>query len=149
MHDTYTRMHTHTHTYTHTHIHTHAHTHIHTHAHTHMHIHMYTCTHTHAQHTHTTHTCTHSHTHMCTHTCIPNTQPERIKLQSGKKGYDVRADIWSLGMSLVELATGGSPYNSMAFSTEFELLTHIVDAPPPLPDKSKFSTNFYNFIAQW
>ena len=52
-------------------------------------------------------------------------------------------------MSLVELATGGSPYNMKAFGTEFELLTHIVDAPPPLPDRSKFSTNFYNFIAKW
>ena len=86
-----------------------------------------------------------SHTHTHTHTH----QPERIKLQTGNEGYDVRADIWSLGMSLVELATGGSPYNMKAFGTEFELLTHIVDAPPPLPDRSKFSANFYNFIAKW
>lgn len=65
------------------------------------------------------------------------------------KGYDVRADVWSLGISLVEMATGSAPYKFNEFSSEFDLLTHIVQAPPPLLDEDKFSPNFYGFVAQW
>ena len=65
------------------------------------------------------------------------------------KSYDVRADIWSLGISLVELVTGSSPYSLDRFNTEFALLSHIVDAEPPLPDKDKLSSEFYGFVAKW
>lgn len=57
--------------------------------------------------------------------------------------------MWSLGITLVELANGSSPYNSSEFSSEFDLLTHIVQAPPPLLDENEFSPNFYDFVAQW
>ena len=77
----------------------------------------------------------------------PVVQPERIKVST--KSYDVRADIWSLGISLVELVTGSSPYSLDRFNTEFALLSHIVDAEPPLPDKDKFSSEFYGFVAKW
>ena len=79
--------------------------------------------------------------------CAGYMAPERIKL-SCNQGYDVRADVWSLGISLVELATGASPYASKQFGTEFELLTFIVDAPPPLPDPSKFSPEFCDFLSK-
>jgi mitogen-activated protein kinase kinase 7 len=72
--------------------------------------------------------------------------PERIA--TTPIGYDVRADVWSLGISLYELAVGSSPYNARDFSCEFDLLTHIVQAPPPLLDINKFSPNFYDFVAQ-
>ena len=54
-----------------------------------------------------------------------------------------------MGISLVELATGCSPYSQQKFCSEFELLTYIVDADPPLLDKSKFSPDFYDFVSQW
>ena len=76
-------------------------------------------------------------------------QPERINISQSPSGYDVRADVWSLGITLVELATGSSPYDSQKFKNEFQLLTHIVQAPPPLLNKDKFSENFYDFVAQW
>ncbi len=74
-------------------------------------------------------------------------QPERINLQ--REGYDIRADVWSLGISLVQLATGRLVYSEMKFGTEFELLTHIVQAPPPLPNREDFSPEFYDFVSQW
>ena len=63
--------------------------------------------------------------------------------------YDIRADIWSLGISLVELATGSSPYSLDTFNTEFALLAHIVNEDPPLPERERFSPEFYDFVAQW
>ena len=81
--------------------------------------------------------------------CISILKPERINVTQSPSGYDVRADVWSLGITLVELANGVSPYAGDRFSNEFQLLTHIVQAPPPLLDKDKFSENFYDFVAQW
>ena len=90
-----------------------------------------------------------AHTHLLSHMMHTHSQPERINLEIGKEGYDVRADIWSLGISLVELATGQLPYACSKFTTEFQMLTFIVKAPPPLPEQGKFSPQFYDFLAQW
>ena len=87
------------------------------------------------------------HSNLFSFSFLPAVQPERIKVST--KSYDVRADIWSLGISLVELVTGSSPYSLDRFHTEFALLSHIVDAEPPLPDKDKFSSEFYGFVDQW
>ena len=76
-------------------------------------------------------------------------QPERINITECPDGYDVRADVWSLGISLVELAQGSSPYAGERFKSEFELLTHIVNSPPPLLVRGKVSEEFYDFVAQW
>ena len=89
---------------------------------------------------------------MYTHACHSHNlsrQPERISIAHAPEGYDVRADVWSLGISLVELAMGSSPYSRQQFNSEFELLTHIVNAEPPLLDKDNFSAEFYDFVAQW
>jgi serine/threonine protein kinase len=40
-----------------------------------------------------------------------NLQPERIDPTGSPDKYDVRSDVWSLGISLVELATGKFPYS--------------------------------------
>ena len=80
---------------------------------------------------------------------LSSLQPERINLQPSEKGYDVRADIWSLGITLVELANGCSPYAEQKFSNEFQLLTYIVKAPPPLPDRNTVSPLFYDFVSKW
>jgi len=69
--------------------------------------------------------------------------PERI---SGLQ-YIWNSDIWSLGISLVEIATGLFPYQQPGQQLELvDLLDRIVDnEPPSLPDT--FSADFRDFIA--
>ena len=78
--------------------------------------------------------------------CKPYMAPERINPETGNQGYDIRSDVWSLGISLIELATGEFPYKT--WKTPFEQLKQVVkDEPPRLPSGS-FSSDFEDFIAQ-
>ena len=52
--------------------------------------------------------------------CRPYMAPERIDPQRAR-GYDVRSDVWSLGITLIELATGKFPYPK--WNSVFEQLT--------------------------
>ena len=72
--------------------------------------------------------------------------PERI--QGGK--YSVRSDVWSLGMTLLELTLGKFPFppEEKPLSV-FELLEYIVNEPVPTLPPSKFSPEYENFIARW
>lgn len=94
--------------------------------------------------------------------------PERLE---GNR-YTVQSDIWSLGLSLVEMALGRYPIpiandqevanlfqidpygdqpriegrNQTQSLAIFELLEYIVNQPPPTLPKSHFSTEFIDFI---
>lgn len=72
--------------------------------------------------------------------------PERINPPNpNKPDYDIRADVWSLGITLVELATGQFPYKDC--KTEFEVLTKVIQEDPPcLPPNQGFSTEFRAFV---
>lgn len=89
--------------------------------------------------------------------------------------YTVESDVWSLGMSLLEMATGHFPIPKenldqplkpihpppdQPIDTEpgfhgqnmaiFELLAHIVEGDPPrLPQHGGFSADFCNFVDGW
>lgn len=55
--------------------------------------------------------------------------------------------MWSLGITLVELATGHYPYRGC--KTDFEVLTKVLEADPPrLPVDEGFSEEFQDFVAQ-
>jgi len=60
--------------------------------------------------------------------CRPYMAPERIDPQRAR-GYDVRSDVWSLGITLIELATGRFPYPK--WNSVFEQLTQVVHGDPP------------------
>ncbi|KJE94951.1 mitogen-activated protein kinase kinase 4 [Capsaspora owczarzaki ATCC 30864] len=69
--------------------------------------------------------------------------PERIAL-AGQ--YDIRSDVWSLGIALVELATAKYPYPPDA--SIFGILRHIVDGPAPSVPEGQFSPEFVAFLSK-
>ncbi|CAH8477383.1 unnamed protein product [Schistosoma rodhaini] len=73
--------------------------------------------------------------------CTGYMAPERLNNST----YDVRADIWSLGISLLELATGSFPYTGTHI--EFAIMTKIISDPPPsLPHHIPFTPAFRQFV---
>uniref|UniRef100_A0A8C7H9B8 Dual specificity mitogen-activated protein kinase kinase 7 n=1 Tax=Oncorhynchus kisutch TaxID=8019 RepID=A0A8C7H9B8_ONCKI len=78
--------------------------------------------------------------------CAAYMAPERIDPPDpSKPDYDIRADVWSLGISLVELATGQFPYKNC--KTDFEVLTKVLqEDPPSLPLSMDFSLDFQSFV---
>lgn len=78
--------------------------------------------------------------------CVAYMAPERIDPPDPKKpDYDIRADVWSLGLSLVELATGEFPYKNCR--TDIEMCSKILhDEQPTLP--VVFSMDFRDFVTR-
>ena len=62
--------------------------------------------------------------------------------------YGVQSDIWSLGLSILEIAKGVYPYPPETFNSVFAQLSAIVDGEPPeLPEE--FSQTAQGFVRQW
>lgn len=79
--------------------------------------------------------------------CRPYMAPERIDPSASKLGYDVRSDVWSLGITLYELATGRFPYPK--WNSVFDQLTQVVRGDPPQlsnSDERRFSPKFISFV---
>ena len=55
--------------------------------------------------------------------CKPYMAPERIDPTGNPANYDVRSDVWSFGLSMLEIATGTFPYK--LWLTPFEQLKQV------------------------
>lgn len=75
---------------------------------------------------------------MINNICI---QPERIKAVNT---YSVSSDVWSLGISLVEIAIGHYPYK---YDNMFAQLKAIIDDEPPSLPSETFSIEACDFVA--
>ena len=71
-------------------------------------------------------------------------QPERIDPQGDPSHYDVRSDIWSFGISMIEISTGKFPYKT--WKTPFEQLRQVVQDDPPRLPTNMFTPMFEQFI---
>ncbi|XP_075287943.1 dual specificity mitogen-activated protein kinase kinase 5 isoform X3 [Opisthocomus hoazin] len=75
--------------------------------------------------------------------------PERI---SGEQ-YGIHSDVWSLGISFMELALGRFPYpqiqKNQGSLMPLQLLQCIVDEESPVLPAGEFSEPFVHFITQW
>lgn len=74
-------------------------------------------------------------------------QPERIM----GSPYSVKSDVWSLGITLMELALGRFPFPPEGTPLSiFELLQHIVHEPVPVfPSSKKYPADLTDFVAKW
>uniref|UniRef100_UPI0035902527 dual specificity mitogen-activated protein kinase kinase 5 n=1 Tax=Myxine glutinosa TaxID=7769 RepID=UPI0035902527 len=74
--------------------------------------------------------------------------PERI---SGEQ-YGIHSDVWSLGITFMELALGRFPYTQIQRNrgslVPLQLLQFILDEDPPALPQGQFSAPFEDFITQ-
>ena len=62
-----------------------------------------------------------------------------------QSGHDYKADIWSVGITGIELAMGNAPYHELpAMKVVIEILNN---SPPELPEDAPFSNLFRKFLA--
>ncbi|XP_045680571.1 dual specificity mitogen-activated protein kinase kinase 3 isoform X2 [Phyllostomus hastatus] len=78
--------------------------------------------------------------------CKPYMAPERINPELNQKGYNVKSDVWSLGITMIEMAILQFPYGS--WGTPFQQLKQVVEEPSPQLPADRFSPEFVDFTAQ-
>jgi serine/threonine protein kinase len=63
-------------------------------------------------------------------------------------GFGQKADIWSVGCTVLHMLTGSPPWKSLKFETASALLLHVVQCgtPPPMP--ATLSTAVRSFLLQ-
>ncbi|CAF4086876.1 unnamed protein product [Rotaria magnacalcarata] len=78
--------------------------------------------------------------------CAAYMSPERIEPSDpARPDYDIRADIWSVGITLIELATNAYPYSNCR--SDFDVMSRIVtEDSPQLPAQLLFSDDFRSFV---
>ena len=80
--------------------------------------------------------------------CQSYMAPERIKSRNPNDAitYTVQSDIWSLGLSILEVAKGSYPYPPDTHRNIFSQLSAIVDGTPPSLPEDRFSPAARSFV---
>lgn len=75
--------------------------------------------------------------------------PERLREGTA---HSVESDIWSLGLTLMEIAIARFPFPPEGYSpflSPMDLLTYIEEEPAPSLPPGQFSQEFEQFLALW
>lgn len=82
--------------------------------------------------------------------CQSYMAPERIKGESQNNvgTYTVSSDVWSLGLSMIEMALGHYPYPPETYANVFAQLTAIVHGEPPELPEDSYSDEAKDFVAR-
>ncbi|KAH9412800.1 Dual specificity mitogen-activated protein kinase kinase 3 [Dermatophagoides pteronyssinus] len=75
--------------------------------------------------------------------CKAYMAPER--LVPNQKGYNIRSDVWSLGLTLLEIATGKFPYPT---NDLFKQIKSVYEDDPPKLPEGKYSQEFHYLIGE-
>lgn len=79
--------------------------------------------------------------------CSPYLSPERINPQHSGDSYGVESDVWSFGLTIVELGRLKYPYENVEDDKNiFSLLQAIVGGEPPVLPES-YSDDFREYVA--
>ncbi|EDK44641.1 hypothetical protein LELG_02820 [Lodderomyces elongisporus NRRL YB-4239] len=79
--------------------------------------------------------------------CQSYMAPERIKsTRPDDATYSVQSDVWSLGLTILEIACGHYPYPAETYGNIFSQLSAIVDGEPPNLDPQVFSKQAQFFV---
>ncbi|KAF4752561.1 hypothetical protein FOZ62_006134, partial [Perkinsus olseni] len=68
-------------------------------------------------------------------------------LEQSKNGYDYKADIWSFGVTALELANGSAPYQNLH---PLKVMKNILENPPPTLERTKstpWDSSFVKMVA--
>lgn len=77
--------------------------------------------------------------------CIRYMAPELFDTeQRTTAGYDVRSDVWSLGITLLEISSGRVPFQE--FEVPYMFMEYLANNSPPSPP-SLYSRTFVDFVA--
>uniref|UniRef100_A0A8B9TDD3 mitogen-activated protein kinase kinase n=1 Tax=Anas platyrhynchos TaxID=8839 RepID=A0A8B9TDD3_ANAPL len=74
--------------------------------------------------------------------CKPYMAPERINPELNQKGYNVKSDVWSLGITMVR-------QRAESWGTPFQQLKQVVEEPSPQLPADRFSKEFVDFHARF
>ena len=79
--------------------------------------------------------------------CQSYMAPERINtMRPDDATYSVQSDVWSLGLTILELAVGHYPYPAETYDNIFSQLSAIVDGEPPKLDPKVYSKEAQIFV---
>jgi serine/threonine protein kinase len=61
-----------------------------------------------------------------------------------RTGHDFSADIWSFGITAIEIALGDAPYSNLPAGKI--MLNILNNDPPSLPEGGKWDSNFIKMV---